>query len=69
MTDLRLTTHEWAVALEVCTERQQLALNLWQRGAGWKRIGLLMDIDPSTAREHVKRGRKRIELALERQAA
>lgn len=69
MTDLRLTAHEWATARQVCTQKQQLALDLWRRGASWKRIGVLMDIDRSTAREHVKRGYKRIQLHLEQQAA
>lgn len=69
MTPLRLTDREWATANQVCTERQVLALDLWRRGASWKRIGLLMDIDRTTAREHVQRGYKRIQLQLETQAA
>lgn len=69
MTSLRLTDREWATAKDVCTERQVLALDLWRRGAGYRRIGDLLDIDESTARQHVKRGRRRLELELERQAA
>lgn len=69
MTDLRLTAHEWATAQAVCTEKQILALDLWRRGAGYRRLGQLLDIDESTARQHVKRGYKRIQMALETQAA
>lgn len=69
MTDLRLTDHEWAVARQACTARQITALDLWRRGAGSKRISLVMGIDPSTAREHVRRGLKRLSDTLESQAA
>lgn len=69
MTSLRLTDHEWATAQQACTQKQILALDLWRRGASWKRIGTLMDIDRTTAREHVQRGYKRIQLHLEKQAA
>lgn len=69
MTDLRLTTHEWNIARNVCTDKQILALDLWRRGAGSKRISLVMHIDPSTARQHVRSGRKRLADALEHQAA
>lgn len=69
MTDVRLTAHEWDVAQTVCTKKQRLALDLWRRGAGYRRIGQLLDIDESTARQHVKRGYKRMQIELERQAA
>lgn len=69
MTDLRLTAQEWAIACEVCTNKQLIALDLWRRGAGSKRIALVLGIDPSTARAHVKAGRKRIGDELEKQAA
>lgn len=65
MTSLRLTDHEWLTAKTVCTDKQILALDLWRRGAGSKRISLVMGIDPSTARAHVKAGRKRMTEALE----
>jgi len=69
VTGLRLTDHEWETARQVCTDKQILALDLWRRGAGYRRIGQLLDIDESTARQHIKRGRKRLELELEQQAA
>lgn len=69
MTDLRLTAHEWATARTVCTQKQILALDLWRRGAGSKRISLVMGIDPSTARAHVKAARRRLTDALEQAEA
>lgn len=69
MTDLRLTANEWATAREVCTQKQITALDLWRRGAGSKRISLVMGIDPSTARAHVKAGRRRLTDALEQAEA
>lgn len=69
MTALRLTDHEWATAQTVCTRAQLKVLDLWRRNAGYRRIGQLLDIDESTARQHVKRGTRRLEQELERQAA
>lgn len=69
MTDLRLTAHEWATAKTVCTAKQLTALDLWRRGAGSKRISLVMGIDPSTARAHLRAATKRLNEALETQTA
>lgn len=69
MTPLRLTDREWATAQHVCTAKQILALDLWRRGAGSKRISLIMGIDPSTARAHVKAAKKRMTDALEQPEA
>jgi DNA-binding CsgD family transcriptional regulator len=66
---VRLSEHEWATAKQVCTPRQVQALDLWRRGAGKKRIGLILGIDETTARQHVQRGLARLGRALEQPAA
>lgn len=66
---MRLSQLEWETARRVCTDKQIAALDLWRRGAGKNRIGLVLGIDSATAREHVKRGLKRVTDELERQAA
>lgn len=66
---MRLSELEWETAKRVCTEKQRLALDLWRRGAGKHRIAMVMGVDPSTARGHVKSGQKKIADALEREAA
>jgi len=64
-----ISPEEWAIAKKVCTAKQLAALDLWRRGAGWKRIATVLAIDPSTARAHVRAGRRRIVAALESAAA
>ena len=66
---MRLTDLEWQTAKRVCTKKQLAALDLWRRGAGKHRIGLVLGIDSATAREHVKRGLKRVSDELEKEAA
>lgn len=66
---MRLSTDEWKLAREVCTGRQVEALDLWRRGAGRRRIALVMGIDESTAKQHVQRGLARLGKALEERAA
>lgn len=66
---MRLSTHEWTVAKEVCTPRQIQVLDAYRRGWGAKRISKLLDIDESTAQEHIRRGLRRLGKALENLAA
>ena len=65
---MKLSAEEWSVAREVCTPKQVAALDLWRRGAGKKRIGLVLGIDESTAEQHVRRGLARLGKELERRA-
>lgn len=60
---MRLTAEEWAIAQlpGVCTARQLEVLDWWRRDATWARIGYMLDLDPSTVKEHVQRGVRRIE--------
>lgn len=64
-----MSTAEWEVAKTVCTAKQLAAMDHWRRGVGWKRIGRLLGIHPSTAKGHVEAGSKRLEDALEEIAA
>lgn len=66
---MRLTQTEWQIAKQVCTPRQLAALDIWRRGAGAKRIALILDIDESTAAQHIRRAHRRIARALEETAA
>lgn len=56
---------EWELAKTVCTPKQLAALDWWRRGYGWKSIGRLLGIDPSTAKARVLAGSKNLERALE----
>jgi DNA-binding CsgD family transcriptional regulator len=40
-----------------CTKRQIECLRLHAQGLGYRRIGLVLEIDESTARHHLKAGR------------
>lgn len=62
---VKLTAAEWEIAKRVCSPRQLTALDLWRRGAGSRRIGVVLGIDRSTAREHVKRALEKITDELE----
>ncbi|MDQ3672699.1 MAG: hypothetical protein M3364_09745 [Actinomycetota bacterium] len=44
-----------ALAERVCTEKELAALKLWDAGAGYRRVGLMLDISTSTARDRVQR--------------
>lgn len=57
---VRLTDAEWALAKQVCTEKQLAALELWRLGAGARRMATLLGVDPSTARARVRAGLRRI---------
>jgi DNA-binding CsgD family transcriptional regulator len=66
---VKLSAEEWRVAREVCTPRQLQVLDLWRRGAGKKRIGLVLGIHPSTAAEHVRAGLDNVAKRLEEASA
>lgn len=50
----------WQIAERVCTAKELEALILWNRGAGYGRIADMLDISPSTARDRVKRARRKL---------
>lgn len=52
---------DWEIAKIICTQQQLRALNFYRRGYGKRLIGVNMNIDPSTARQHVRAGLRRIE--------
>lgn len=45
----------------VCTQRQIECLQLLAQGLGARRIGLVLGIDESTARSHLKAGRRNVQ--------
>lgn len=69
MTRLRMSDAEWEIAKTVCTAKQLAAMDYRRRGVGWKTIGRLLGVHPSTAKGHVEAGSKRLEQALEELAA
>lgn len=63
-----ISPEEWLVAIEVCTQKQVAALDLWRRGYGARRIATHLDIDVSSARYRVKAARKLVRLELVRRS-
>lgn len=55
-----LLTDEWDEVLASCTARQVQCLDLWRRHYGYKRIGLVLGLHPSTAKAHVEAGLRNI---------
>lgn len=51
------------LAQSVCTPKELEALRLWDAGAGYRRVGLMLDISPSTARDRVQRALRKMERA------
>ena len=51
------------LALTVLTAKQMEALKLWDAGAGYRRIGVQLDISPSTARDRVQNAVRKLERA------
>lgn len=49
-----------AIAEEVCTPKELEALKLWDGGAGYRRVGLMLGVDKSTARDRVQRALQKI---------
>jgi len=52
-----------ALAEDVCTPQQLEALKLWDAGAGYARVGLMLGISKESARDRVQRGLDRIRKA------
>lgn len=53
------------VAERVLTDKQLTALKLWENGAGYRRIGLILNVAMSTARGRVVRAIDTLNRALE----
>jgi len=51
-----LLISEWPEVLGSCTQRQIDCLDLWRRHYGYKRIGLVLGIHPTTAKAHIEAG-------------
>jgi DNA-binding CsgD family transcriptional regulator len=47
------------------TAREFEAYRLWEDGLGYGRIALVLGISPSTVRDRIKRGIRKVEAALE----
>ena len=45
----------------VCTQRQIDCLRLYAQGLGYRRIGLVLEIDESVVRHHLRAGRLNIQ--------
>jgi DNA-binding CsgD family transcriptional regulator len=58
-----LSHDDWTLAKQVCTKRQLQALDWARHGAGRHRIGLMLGIDPASARDLVKAGMRKLERA------
>lgn len=61
----RLSPEQLQRAKGDCTPKQRDALELWHAGYGWKRIGRVLEIDPSTAKARVEAALRRLGLSLE----
>lgn len=57
-----------ALAEKLCTDRELTALKLWHNGAGYRRIGLILGISMSSARDRVHRATDKIHRAKETHA-
>lgn len=51
------------LAEEVCTPAQLDALKLWDAGAGYGRVALMLEISKESARDRITRGLDRIRKA------
>ena len=51
------------LARGVCTAREVEALEWWARGAGYRRIGLILGVWPPRARDRVQRALRKLERA------
>lgn len=60
----RLPADVRAAAEKFCTEKELIALRLWENGCGYRRIGLILGISMSTARGRVHRAIDRINNVL-----
>lgn len=57
---MRLSNHEWQTAQHICTPAELDALDWWRRGAGYKRISLILGISRSAARDRIDRARNKL---------
>lgn len=61
-----MTADYWAVAREVCTEKQLRVLELRERrGMSLYAIGHALDLSPSTVRGHLRDATRKVRRALE----
>lgn len=56
----------WAIAIDVCSERQLEVIRWRHRGASWRRIAAVMSLSPTTVRDHFRAGSDRIIAELDR---
>ena len=55
------------IAEEHCTEKELVALRLWENGCGYRRVGLILGISMSTARGRIHRAIDRINNVLSKE--
>jgi DNA-binding CsgD family transcriptional regulator len=48
------------IATEVCTEKELIAIRLWANGSGYRAIGQYLDLAPTTVRDRIERGVRKI---------
>jgi DNA-binding NarL/FixJ family response regulator len=60
MTEPFLTREQLDIARRVCTSKQFEALQLYARGMGRKRIGLVLGIDSSSVKARIAAGLKKV---------
>lgn len=58
-----------AIAERELSPRQLDVFKLWMAGCGYKRIGVMLDISPSTARDHLARALQKLRPHMQRAAA
>ena len=56
----------WAVALEVCSDRQLEVIRWRYRGASWRQIATVLGLTHTTVRDHFQAGCDRIIVELDR---
>ena len=56
---MRVEPHELDALRVRCTLKQWAAVALWNSGHGWRRIGVYLNIAPTTAKGRVVGGLKR----------
>jgi DNA-binding CsgD family transcriptional regulator len=57
------------IAEGILTRKQLDVFKLWCAGAGVKRIAIMLDVSPSTARTHLARAQQKIDIARRKEAA
>jgi len=51
------------LAERVCTRKELEALKLWDAGAGYRRVALMLGISPSSARDRIVRAVRKLAAA------